>query len=78
MAKLRLLDPEKARLFSFTELDTLGAQAELLAKGWTNVEAMRHIDSAVDAGAYAKEETIYPTRRERVIRQAGESREEKK
>ena len=72
MAKLKLIDPSKAALFSFAPTceTTQAAQAELLARGWSNVEAMKHIDAAIDGGAYTKEVTkqVYPTRSEKGIR----------
>lgn len=56
MAQLKLLDADKAKLFSFESTDTQAAQDELTKRGWTNAEALAHIDAAVRAGAYAKVE----------------------
>lgn len=59
MTKLILLDETKAELFSFArECETTEqAQADLIARGWTNADALKHIDAAVAAGAYAKTAT---------------------
>lgn len=78
MAKLILVDENIAALYSFQGCATTqAAQAQLIAQGWTNIEAMKHIDAAIDAGAYRKNET-YPTRQERIVRVTGETQGEDK
>lgn len=67
MAQLKVLDASKAGLFSFTALDTQAAETELVNAGWTHADALKHIDAAIQAGAYSKE-TEYPTRTEKVMR----------
>lgn len=55
MAKLILLDETKADLFSFAAAceTTEQARQELVARGWNNADALKHIDAALRAGAYA-------------------------
>lgn len=53
MAQLKLIDANKAQLFSFSALDTQAAENELTARGWSHGDALKHIDAAIRAGAYA-------------------------
>lgn len=72
MAKLKLADPNIAALFSFAPTceTTEAALQDLLGKNWNEIEARKHIDAAIAAGAYIKE-VKYPTRSERVVRAGG-------
>lgn len=59
MAKLKVLDASKAALFSFSSdcETTEAAQLELTARGWSNADALKHIDAALAAGAFRVEKS---------------------
>ena len=79
MATLKLRDENQARNFGLPaeDIDSDVIITHYAERGWALEDIMRHIQAALDAGAHTKQETIYPTRKERVVRGTGGSEEQK-
>lgn len=68
--RLKLKDEAKAAIFGLplTDMDSDTITSHYEERGWAVPDIMRHIQAAIDAGAYEKQETSYPIRKERVTR----------
>lgn len=67
--RLKLVDAQKASVFGLppTDIDSDVIIAHYAGRGWKAEDVMRHIQSAIDAGAFEKvTEHTYPTRAERI------------
>lgn len=60
MSKLVLLDENKAGIFGVPaqDTDTDAVIQSLLSQGWTADAALRHLNAAVTAGVYRREDHV--------------------